>query len=251
MNVNYIIGKVWGEIQTGVLRWRPPVLWNRYPRGRVFPLDLIRFSEAEPIRMILDIGANDGGTSLELSRWIPQATIHAFEPITETFEQLRRRTGHLRRMTPHQLACGAVRDRVQITLKQHSTINTLVGAVAVGAGELQAAERTPGVETIDVVTVDDFCREQQIHTIDLLKTDTEGFDMEVLQGAEEMLSAGRVRYVYAEVGFNGQPGQSDFCEIATLLRSHHFVLSGFYEPMRHGPGKKYLNFCNALFSRTP
>lgn len=51
---------------------------------------------------------------------------------------------------------------------------------------------------VDVRTVDGFCIENNIENIDLLKVDTEGNDMNVLLGAETMLSFNRVKVIQFE-----------------------------------------------------
>jgi FkbM family methyltransferase len=52
--------------------------------------------------------------------------------------------------------------------------------------------------TVKCPTVDLFCAERKIKKIDVLKIDTEGFDLEVLKGADAMLKRGAVSFVYLE-----------------------------------------------------
>lgn len=58
------------------------------------------------------------------------------------------------------------------------------------------------VEEVAVGTVDTFAREFGVEEISLLKTDTEGFDAEVLRGAKSMISSGRIFLILIEVGFS-------------------------------------------------
>jgi hypothetical protein len=51
---------------------------------------------------------------------------------------------------------------------------------------------------VECTTLDSFCESHGVQHIDVLKIDTEGCDLLVLQGAEQMLPAGRVRFVYLE-----------------------------------------------------
>lgn len=55
-------------------------------------------------------------------------------------------------------------------------------------------------ETVQVETLDRFLRERDIDTVDILKIDVEGFEMQVLAGAEEALSENRVALVKLECG---------------------------------------------------
>jgi hypothetical protein len=47
-------------------------------------------------------------------------------------------------------------------------------------------------------TVDQFCVEHQIAALDLLKIDTEGHEVEVLEGARQVLSRRSTRFVFLE-----------------------------------------------------
>ena len=49
-----------------------------------------------------------------------------------------------------------------------------------------------------VDTIDDFCSANKIPKIDILKIDTEGFDLNVLKGAQQMLSRGQIAFIYTE-----------------------------------------------------
>ena len=61
--------------------------------------------------------------------------------------------------------------------------------------------------TVKCTTIDLFCAERKIKKIDVLKIDTEGFDLEVLKGADAMLKRGVISFVYFE--FNDiQPGEN-------------------------------------------
>jgi len=102
-------------------------------------------------------------------------------------------------------------------------------------------------ELVKVETVDHFVSEQSIDSVDLLKVDTQGFDLEVLLGAERALQSGLVRNVLIELNFvkmyEGQASSADI--ISTLGKSGLFLLD-YYEKVRRG---HTLAWCNGLFGR--
>ena len=54
---------------------------------------------------------------------------------------------------------------------------------------------------VDVTTIDNYCRDYGIERIDILKSDTQGFDLEVLKGASRLLDQHRIHLVYVEIVF--------------------------------------------------
>jgi FkbM family methyltransferase len=57
-------------------------------------------------------------------------------------------------------------------------------------------------EDIKVTTVDNFIKEHHLSSIKLLKSDTEGYELEVLKGAADSLKNQLVDMVYMDVGFS-------------------------------------------------
>ena len=58
-------------------------------------------------------------------------------------------------------------------------------------------------ENVKVITLDKFCAEQNIERINDLKVDTEGSDLDVLLGANEMLTNQKIDLVQVEAGLVG------------------------------------------------
>src|SRR3954467_1486450 len=59
------------------------------------------------ISTILDVGANDGVSAIKFRDAFPDATIHSFEPVTKTFEILKRKVATYTDIHCHQLAVGS------------------------------------------------------------------------------------------------------------------------------------------------
>ncbi len=53
-----------------------------------------------------------------------------------------------------------------------------------------------------MTTLDRFAAVHKLDRIDLLKTDTENFDLEVIKGGQELLGDGKISFIYSEVGFD-------------------------------------------------
>lgn len=195
-------------------------------------------------RTIFDVGANIGDVTLALSRHFPSAEVHSFEPIAGTAAQLRERVLPSRRIAVHQIALGAKTETVTLQLQGESTLNSLA--------PVAGSPRSPHLptETIQVVTLDAFCVEHGINHVDLLKTDTEGYELAVLAGSREMLSRRAIDVILVESALiPGEPRFVPLTTIAEVLRPVGFTLAGIFD--QHGWHHRLgVDFCNALFIRT-
>jgi hypothetical protein len=94
-------------------------------------------------------------------------------------------------------------------------------------------------------------RERGIERINLLKIDTEGFDLQVLEGAQESLRDGRIDFIYLE--FNtvlpkeGTAGGA-LAPLASFLQPFRFNLVSTYTDHLVTTGEFFSGF-NALFAR--
>jgi FkbM family methyltransferase len=218
------------------------------PRGIDLAVDLGRYAPA-PIRTVLDVGANIGQSAQYFSAQFPKARIYSFEPIAETFATLEKNTRHLERVSRFKHAMGAHKGSARIYLDAHecSGLNSLV--------EARNVDNQRGSEVIAIETIDRFCRAQGVEHIDLLKSDTEGYDLEVLRGAEDYLERGKVTFVLVEAGFYKRHSPVTFLgDLHDYLDTKGYQLLDLYETheLVYVPHPRYprLAFCTALFVNT-
>jgi Methyltransferase FkbM domain len=106
-----------------------------------------------------------------------------------------------------------------------------------------------GTQVVEIDTVDNFCRDHQISRIDVLKMDVQGWELEVLKGAEEMIIGNKVRHIFAEVGFRVEgPDINSFSTIDQALTKYNYLFSGFYDLSRYGDRKQFTLFGMALYT---
>lgn len=129
-----------------------------------------------PLKMVFDIGANVGSFSKETLRNNPESIIYAFEPVKSTYDRFVENLGSNRHMDFHQLALGNTEEKMLINIfdEKDSVLNSL-NPLAMSKNEGKREEKTvqPG---------DLFCSRYNINHINLLKIDTEGFELNVLSG---------------------------------------------------------------------
>ena len=102
-------------------------------------------------------------------------------------------------------------------------------------------------EVIEVSTGDQFCATNNIDEIDLLKIDTEGYEMPVLQGFSNMLKHSKINAVYCEVGFNPVNKKNTYInEVIDFANQNGFQFYGLYD-LANFQISNGLNFGNILF----
>jgi FkbM family methyltransferase len=125
--------------------------------------------------------------------------VFAFEPTGYAFDKLMRNLSLnselARRITP-----------VQVFVSEQTSSNPRIDAYSSWKVDGSTADKHPlhgglvkSAESVSATTLDDFCRNNQIKTVDVIKIDTDGHELHVLRGAREIL--GRQRpYVIFEIG---------------------------------------------------
>jgi len=173
--------------------------------------------------MIFDVGANSGQTIRTLRQRFPVGEIHAFEPAETAFAELQANCGHLPEVHLNRLAFGGEAGEYEFYEMASSPMSSFLPLGRDGWGRVERTIRMP------VTTVDDYCSRHGIDSIDILKSDTQGYDLEVLRGAGRMLEARRVHLVYIEVNFAEiYQCLPRFDEIFGFLADRGYALVAFY-----------------------
>jgi FkbM family methyltransferase len=142
---------------------------------------------------VLDVGANAGYFSLlAYDLGGPRSNVHAFEPNPEVSGLIERSA---RRLAPGALTVvrAAVGDRVGTTVFHLTTDARNSGLSSLRSDVM--ADSEPAV--VDMVTLDGYCAEHGL-TPDVIKVDVEGCEVQVVQGARQLLAAGTVSYLICE-----------------------------------------------------
>jgi hypothetical protein len=99
---------------------------------------------------------------------------------------------------------------------------------------------------VQATRLDDYAAENRLDRIDLLKADTQGYELEILRGATGLLNAGRIKAIYCEGLFSElYEGQCYFHDIHSHLLQHQMKLCGFYGCARGPTGE--LMWADALY----
>jgi FkbM family methyltransferase len=193
--------------------------------------DLQILLQSVPSPVCFDVGAHRGETIMNIIEKFPTAAIHAFEPDPDNFAALQEAVQNLPQAKLYPLALGDRQDRAKLQKTSFSMSNSLLPAAATMNSE---SHKKIGEVEIAVTTLDLFCQNEKIETIDLLKTDCQGFDLRVLHGAKQMLSERRIKIIQCESLFTAEyEGQGWFYEVLRFLTDLNYVPVSFGEPARN------------------
>lgn len=191
-------------------------------RGDAFS-DMRRFVSTDA-PLILDIGANVGQTADKLRATFPSSVIHCFEPGTETSKALRAKFATTKGVHVWPQGVGSSVGKQSFGENTEADMSSFLELSTTGWGEVKNRA------VVDVTTVDQFLRDQNIATVDILKSDTQGYELEVFKGAEQAMRANRIGLVYFEFIFSDMyRGLPRFDEVFAFLTDRGFLLVSVYD----------------------
>ena len=182
---------------------------------------------AVQVGVVFDVGGNHGQSAALFRQWFERAFIHSFEPLPDAYAVLEQALASDRLARAHNLALGAEGGSVAMTRSASSDLARVIGESDAATGDTVTVERT---------TLDRFCGAAGIEHIHLLKIDTEGHDLHVLEGARAMLETSCIDVVQVEAGMN--PLNTDHVhlkEFLQFLEPLGYFLFGVFEQMPEFP----------------
>ncbi|HVI44175.1 MAG TPA: FkbM family methyltransferase [Chitinophaga sp.] len=158
------------------------------------------------LQTVLDVGANQGQFALAATHFYPNASIHAFEPVPETYAVLQRNTRRSSNIHTYNFALGSNTGTLEFYSNAYSHASS---ALEVSELQRKTLPFTANVQQIEVPVkrLDEWLQGIRVNAPLLLKLDVQGFEKEVLKGAANCMD--RVDYLLFETSFvamyNGEP----------------------------------------------
>jgi FkbM family methyltransferase len=194
------------------------------------------------VACVLDVGARVGDYGRWLRRNGYRGTIISFEPVAANFEQLARAAARDPNWHCLSYALGAESSTAAINVAKHTEFSSFRQPNATATalfGEESAIQRSEAVEIRQLDGVLDALPVKPDDRI-YLKLDTQGWDLEVLKGAQRAL--GQVVALQTEVPvqqiYEGMPAMADSL---AAVADYGFTPSGFF-PVNLTPGLALVEF---------
>ncbi len=174
----------------------------------------LRYADLEPGDVVFDLGAYAGGATYHFSRAVGAAGhVYAFEPDPSSYQCFARNIElhSMTNVTPERRGVWSHTGRVAFQAEGN-----------MGSAVVDAAARTSDTtQSIDVVSLTDYCAEKKIARVDFVKLDVEGSEAAILRSSGDFISTFRPPMVI-EVHFIRGVRTDD--EVTSALQRHGYRL---------------------------
>lgn len=186
--------------------------------------------------LIVDVGANNGSLSKFFLDTYPSANVYAFEPNVNHLKALKKiELKYRNRFTPEFKGIGSLNTTISLNVhNEHDASSSFLELSEFGIEELNkftnADVTVQEKMSVPVITLDEYFKNFNLaESKILLKSDTQGFEMEVFKGGESFLKS--VNTIIVETDFfSFYENQSNPLGIINYLYARDFVLTGFTYP---------------------
>jgi FkbM family methyltransferase len=166
---------------------------------------------------ILDAGANIGYTGLLMAYANNfRSSVYLFEPDPVNYKKLLRnlKLNHTNNIFPMNLGFGRVDSREKLAISQNGNLGE----------NFINTEATDNFNWIEMTSIDKFCSSNNLNKIDLIKIDVEGYERNVLVGAEKTIARDKPS-IYIEIIDEKLKAQgSSAKEVVAFLENYYSII---------------------------
>lgn len=205
------------------------VVW-RNPRGYSLPTHLIALFRQLGVNCVLDVGAHFGEYGSMLRRYGYRGRIVSFEPVPANVERLAETRAGDPDWRAYDFALGSEEGELELNVARDTALSSFLEAgppVTASEGAAIALERRERVVVRRLDSVFAECVAGLAEPSVFLKMDTQGWDHEVLRGAEASLP--RIVGLQSEVSVLPlYEGMTSYLDAIRELHELGFDLTGVY-----------------------
>ena len=158
--------------------------------------------------VFFDVGAHHGETVKLFQKELNIKKFHCFEPSKINFYILKKKLKNFRNIKFNNFGLGEFEDKVNLNYTKETSSST-INEFNVTSKYLRKKLEILNInslndyitqEQIKVKSLDNYVSENKVEKIDILKIDTEGYELNVLKGCKENIN--KIRYIYFEHHFD-------------------------------------------------
>jgi len=194
-------------------------------------IKIFNFLKKIDIKIIFDIGAHKGEFLKSVKKLKYYEKIYCFEPQKKIYEE-NKQLNEKNKINYLNLAVSDYSGLKTLKINKKSSTSTFSEIDSTSAWyKIKSLLISGNIKTsfiskeeVKTITLDDFCFENKIKNIDLLKIDTEGHEKEVLAGASSFFLNKQIKYILIEFHNSKMYKNYDKGHIENLLLKNNFTL---------------------------
>ncbi len=203
-----------------------PVLLLALLRGAFAGMEHSAVLKSLDCEYVVDIGANRGQFALISRKVFPKAKIVSFEPLLEPAQVFRRVFDSDPNVTLYPYAVGKVEMSSTIHIAKDDDSSSLL-PITKAQSEMFPGTVEKETREVAVRPLSQLIEPDSIPASSLLKIDVQGYELEVLQGCEDIIR--KFSHLYVECSFvELYEGQALAHQIIAWLQERNFILSGIH-----------------------
>lgn len=205
------------------------------------------FSKNKSI-VLFDVGANVGDYSNSVIEIFKGSSFHltSFEPLKSTYEELKKNIESQDNI--NLINKGLSSEEGTLTIHFDKEASKLTSLYPRKLDHVNIDFNLK--EDITVTTLDTYCTENSINSIDFLKIDVEGHEMSVFQGAKQMMEDRKIGFTQFEFGGTNIDSRTYFKDFFELLspnyKLYRIVKDGIVELPKYSEALEIYLSCNYL-----
>lgn len=180
------------------------------------------------VDMVFDVGANAGQYGLQLRRKVGyHGPLVSYEPMPHAAQKVRALARMDKLWEVNELAIDRIPGKAQFHVMAGDQFSSLLKPSKQFEGRFHGQHTIQATIEVDVITLGDAVRKVAPFNKGLLKLDTQGTELRILQGGEGSLS--KFPAIQMEVGFQSlYEGEASFGEIVDAMNSWGYGLSALF-----------------------
>lgn len=183
--------------------------------------------------LFIDVGANDGWFAKVIFRFMPNATVVSFEPLKSMIPYLENLQNKRKNYKFENIGLGANNGSAVIHEFKTTGLSSLKN-LNYEYDNINFNQEIKNEYQIEITTLDSYISKNGISDLICLKIDTQGFEMEVLQGAKSLFEKKQIKIIIIELmTIEKYQGTHLYLDIINYLNNFGFKLidihTSYYE----------------------
>jgi FkbM family methyltransferase len=194
--------------------------WTMHSNGEMLLLrTLAAHWSSSPSITVFDVGANKGSYTKLVRKTMPNSVVHCFEIIPRTRDSLTANLSGIEDVVISAYGLSNAETHLEVGFNYDDDSRARVTSTLLKMNEVIACK---------VQTGDQYLAERNIEAVDLLKIDTEGHEIAVLEGFRSALQEAKIRVIQFEYGTTWFASRHFLHEAYALLEPAGFYIGRLY-----------------------